>query len=56
VVIHYLYVIGISAFPNKADPPLIIYSYAMLPGSFSLQLLKPIGWWDPQRFQLTGGS
>jgi hypothetical protein len=42
---------GIGLIPDKADPPLIVYSYAVLALTIALQRLEPVGWNDGQCMQ-----
>ena len=53
MIIKDFYVMGIAAFPNEADTPLIVNSNAMLPRSIAFQFFKPVRGRDTQRFQLT---
>jgi hypothetical protein len=54
VVVNDLNLQRITVFPNEADSPLIVDSNAVLSGSVTLQLLKPVRWWNPQRIQAAG--
>jgi hypothetical protein len=42
VIIDDFHLMGISIYPHKADPPLIIDTNAVLPCSIASQLLKAI--------------
>jgi hypothetical protein len=53
VIVNYFNIMGISIFPYEADAPLVIYPDTVLPGPITLEFLKPIGWGNPQGFQLT---
>jgi len=48
MIIHQLYFKGMTIFPLKADPPLIVHADAPLPCSLSAELFQPICWRDPQ--------
>jgi hypothetical protein len=53
-VVNDLNLQSITVFPDKADSPLIVDSNAVLSGSVTLQLLKPVRWWNPQRIEPAG--
>lgn len=42
MVIHDLDLIGVAAFPAKANPPLVIDSYAVLSRTIAFERLQPI--------------
>jgi hypothetical protein len=46
MVVGYFHVICIAVFPAKADPPLVIGGYGVLPGPVSLQGMEPIVGWN----------
>jgi hypothetical protein len=48
MVVHDLYVIRISIMPDKANPPPIIDSDAVLTLTVSVQLFQAIPWRYPQ--------
>lgn len=48
MIIHYLHVVSVSAFPFKTNPPLVIYADAVLTGSDALEHFKHIPRRDPQ--------
>ena len=54
MVVCYFNVIGVSVFPAKADSPLIVDPYAVLPLAIALQGFEPVARWDPEVFQLPG--
>ena len=53
MAIGYFHVIRVAVLPAKADPPLIIDGYGVLPGPVALQSMKPIAGWD---FQIIKGG
>jgi hypothetical protein len=55
VVINDLDLQRITVLPDEADSPLIVDSNAVLSRSITLQPLKPVRWWNPQRIQTAGG-
>jgi hypothetical protein len=46
MIVGYFDIIGVIIFPYKTDSPLVINSYAILPGSISTQLLQSVRWWE----------
>ena len=48
MVINDLDVIRITAFPDKADAPLLVDPDAVLPFSVMMQCFQMIGRWNPQ--------
>jgi len=48
------HVIGISVFPMKADPPLIVDPDTMLPFAIALQGFEPVARWNPEVLQMPG--
>jgi hypothetical protein len=54
MVVCYFNVIGVSVFPAKADPPLIIGPDTVLPLPISLQGFEPVARRHPEVFQATG--
>jgi hypothetical protein len=54
MIIHDLYVIGITIDPFKAYPPLIVDPNAVLPCPVAAELLQPVGWWNAEIVQCEG--
>ena len=56
MVVNNLYVdrTGRILRPFEADAPLIVDSNAVLSASVTLQLLKSVRWWNPQRIEAAG--
>lgn len=48
MVVNDLHVVGVTIAPAKADAPLIVDSYAVLPCTVSPELLEPVPRWDPE--------
>ena len=51
MIIHDLYVIGITIDPFKAYPPLVIDPDAVLPCPVAAKLLQPVCWWNTKIVQ-----
>jgi hypothetical protein len=54
MIVCYFNVKGISVFPVKAYPPLIVYPDAELPFAIALQGLQPVAWRNSKVFQVPG--
>ncbi len=54
VIVHNLDAVRIPVFPNKAEAPLVIDSYTMLPLSVAMQCFQTISWRGCQVAQLCG--
>lgn len=48
VIVRYLDSVSVSVFPRKADTPLVIDSYAILPFPISFQFLQVVRRWNSQ--------
>jgi len=42
MIVSDFYIEGVTAVPNKADPPLIVDPDTVLSGTLSFQFLKPV--------------
>jgi len=54
MVVCYFNVIGVSAFPVKADSPLIVDPDTVLPLAIALQGLETVARGDPEVFKVLG--
>jgi hypothetical protein len=54
VIIHDLYVLRPRRCPAEAYPELVVHTYAILPGTLTLERFQSIPWWDSQIFKPSG--
>ena len=52
MIVHNLYVIGVTRPPAETDPPLLVDTNAVLPFSVATQGLKTVAWWNAQFIQI----
>ena len=54
MVIDDFHLMGVSSGPNKANTPLIIDAYAVLPGALPAKRFQPVGRRYPQVIEIPG--
>jgi hypothetical protein len=51
MIVHYFYLVSVSATPFETNPPLFIHPDTVLASPVSGQLFQPVGRWDTQVIQ-----
>jgi hypothetical protein len=55
MVVHNFNAVSVSAAPHKADTPLVVDPYAVLPVPVTAERLQPVRGWGFQIFEFCGG-
>ena len=55
MVIAYLHVMSVAAFPAETNPPLLIYADAVLSLPVPAQLFKPVAGWESKVVYILNG-
>jgi hypothetical protein len=55
VVVDELDVSGTGGAPGEADPPLVVYTNAVLAGAAAAELFQPVAGWDTKVVDALGG-
>jgi hypothetical protein len=55
MIIDDLNIMNVSVMPGKANPPLVVNAYTVLPFALSVQRFEMVARGNPQRFQIHDG-